>query len=552
MNFKNCIFSGFLVLVFALSIHAKDAFDELLDLVDTPEITNAIINSEIITTRQASKQSILLTLIDWEIPALLQENIFLRSNKLNSRSLLDYPEFFPFGHDHDQRAIYLNLFYNQTSRLNFTKDSTNICSYLGIFEPSFITKLQKTISIIKDNIPIEPEQATHILQLLQTFTVQERRLGLMIGGKTTFGCWNFHIMAPWYYLERNHFVDKKIEDAIEALTTELLERIVGASQLTPAQQALAQKRRDAFIDQHLIADKFGIGDTRIYIDRPFIKRKFLSSRIGVLATIPTAFAMKSGLKGAHLRLVKNRPLLDFVEVFEAGMSKQISPAALNYGVAFLDNLGAMLLDAPLGNGGHFGLGIFLRNKSPLTSLVKLDWARNFTMRSFASLEYLFPAVEWRSARVPVNEALFNQRNFSPSETDQLIINSNYRFLVEQLTDRLFPVALQARVHPGIVFRWSSQFCYEYNNKGFTLGTDTYVRNREALTNLNADPATKKIIDIFNAHAPLSYQSKVVGSFFFKIPKCDREFMIGLWGDYTFMNKGIGADFSLVFKCDVTF
>ena len=72
-----------------------------------------------------------------------------------------------------------------------------------------------------------------------------------------------------------------------------------------------------FQDQHLICDKFGIGDTRIYLDYPIIKKKYLSTRLGILTTIPTAFAMVKGVKGTSLHLVKNRPLLDLQEAIDA-------------------------------------------------------------------------------------------------------------------------------------------------------------------------------------------------------------------------------------------
>lgn len=564
MHHINHYYLYFLLLVSGLCLTLKanedfsrDAFDDLIALVDNQDVTNFITSSSTDTTRQASKSSIIVLLNNLEIIPLLQENVFLRTNNLKSRSLLDYPEFFPFSHTCDERVIYIDLFYNQTTRLNFTKDNTNICSYLGIFQPSFANKLQNVIASIqavRPNLTIDDLKISRLLELARTFTVQERRLGLMIGGQATYGCWHINIMAPWYYLERNHFVDKKIEDAIESLIAEIQEEIIGVQSLTPEQITLDERRKSAFIDQHFISDKFGIGDTRIYADRPFFKRKQLTTRIGFLATIPTAFAMKKGLKGTSFSRQINRPLLNLQEIVELAVPpfNQASPDVFNFGLAFLDNLGAMILDTPLGNGGHFGIGILARNKSPLQALIKQDWARNFTMRSFVSLEYQFPAVEWRSFRVPVNEALFNARNLE--STDPLIVdvNSNYAFIVQQITDRLFPMALQARVNPGIIFRWSSQFRYEGESVGFTLGTDTYVRNREKFSHVYTNENAKRMIDIFNARSSLAYQSKAVGSIFFNRPKCDRTYCISLYGDYTFMNRGIGADYMLSLHFDVVF
>lgn len=538
-----------LFLSFFLSAEQRDDFDDLITLIDNSDITNLIVNSDPVSTKDPTKADIITILNDLEIPALLQENFFLRTNNLNTRSLLDYPEFLPWRHDKDKRAIYVDLFYNQMSRMNFTKESSNICSYLAIAQPSFRAKLANTARLILEftGSTITSDEILRLTRLFQTFTVQQRRLGLMIGGKTTFNRWHFNIMAPWYYIERNHFVDDNIKEDIEDLMADLF----GAPK-TPEEIEEAEKKQNAFIDEHLICDKFGIGDTRIYLDYPVIKKKYLSTRMGFLATIPTAFAMKKGLRGTSLHRVKNRPLLDLVGIVnQAIVDHALPPQALDFGFAALDNLGAMILEPPMGNGGHFGLGIFARNRSPLSSFIKLDWARRFVMRSFMLLEYQFPAVEWRSFRVPVNQALFNARNLDDT-SDPLIVNSNYAFIIEQITDRLFPIALQARVHPGVILRWSSQFCYEGDTAGFTLGTDTYVRNKEKLSAIDATPVVKKMIDSFNARAPLSYQSKCVGSVFFKVDKPDRLYTVALGGDYTFMNKGIGADFTLALNFDVTF
>lgn len=545
-------------------VNERDAFDDLLAFADTPEVSNIISNSQAIHRAPATTKKGILTLLNsFGVIPLLQENIFLRSNNLKSRSLLDYPEFLPFRHDCDCRAVYVDLFFNQTSRGFFTKNSGNICSYLAIGSDSLNQKIQNIIDAVtqaNEEIQIDPDQLFAIIDLLQTFTVQERRLGLMIGGKGTIGCWNYNIMAPWYYLERNHFVDANVEKALDKAIGDFLRNsfdITGPATTQEAAQVL--RTRNQFINEHLISDKFGIGDTRVYFDYPIINKESFSSRGGFLATIPTAFAFKKGLRGNTLSRVVNRPLLDLVGTADALMQTQTLPTqALDYFISFLDNLGAMLLETPLGNGGHFGLGIYAKNKSPLNSWIKQSWAENVTMRSFISLEYLFPATEWRSFRVPVNEALFNAFNFDvtnlsdTSIEDQNLVNSMYAFVQHQLTDRLFPIALRTRVNPGVIFRWSSQLCYEGECNGFTIGTDTYVRNKEKFSNIEASYDTKHMIDILNARSPLAYQSKVVGSVFFKIEKPETSWVISIIGDYTFMNKGIGADFTLALNTNVAF
>ena len=451
-----------------LNAESRDAFDDLIAFADSDAGVEILDNTEFVVTRTVSKAVIITILGDVDFFPLLQENFFLRTNILRSRSLLDYPEFIPWRHDKDKRAFYFDLFYNQTSRMFFNKESGNICTYLAVTSPSFIAAIDKILDNARKLDFIQASDKDKYLQLFnlfQTFTVQERRFGFMIGGKTTINRWQLHIMAPWYYLERNHFVDEGVQADLEALMTDIF-----GPPKTEEEAVRAEKLQHQFEDDYLISDKFGIGDTRIYCDYPIIKRKVLSTRLGFLATIPTAFAMKKGLKGSHFKRVEFPELLDIQGLADAATAAMTSgqpitnSQAFDYALDVLSNLSAMLLEAPLGNGGHLGLGIYLRNRSPLSAFIRQDWARRIYTRSFISFEYLFPATEWRSFRVPVDIALFNMRDLSNTE-DQAIVNSNYAFILQQLNDRLFPRALQATVWPGFIFRWSSQFCYEGDVNG---------------------------------------------------------------------------------------
>lgn len=538
----------------------RDAFDDLINFIDSsPEVCDIISNTNFESARTADKVTVVTFLQNLGVVRLLEKNFFLRSNIVRTRSLLDYPWNWPWRHDKENKAVYVDLFYNQTSRGFFNEHSSNICTYLAITDQQFLQILEEVLQTANRtfspdlNNPIIPiAGALDYLNLFSTFTVQERRLGLMLGGKKSINCWHITAMAPWYYLERNHYVDPQVQ----ADLLELSKDIFGA----PADEAelhAAERRQHELEDAYLISDKFGIGDTRIYADYPIIKKDMFCSRLGVLTTIPTAFAWKKGLKGSSLHRIKTRPQLDLLQIFDdANATKAGAPFTntqpINFAFAILENLSAMLLEAPMGNGGHFGLGAYVRNRSPLNTFIKQKWAADVTMRSFISLEYLFPATEWRSFRIPAEEALFNSRDFLELE-NQAIINSNYEFLVQQITNRFIPYALQARVHPGIVFRWSSQLFYEGCDWfGFSFGTDTYVRNKEKLRHVDASAAVKRIIDQYHARYPTAYQAKLAGSIFFKIDKPDKFWTISLFADYTYMNRGIGADFSLTLNTDVSF
>ena len=540
----------------------RDSFDDLIAFVDSPEVCEIIGNTNFEVERTATKAAALVILQNLGVTNLFQENFFFRSNVIRTRSLLDYPWNWPWRHDKGKKAVFVDLFYNQTTRAFFNEHSSNICTYLALTQEGFLNQLEiilnKLKALLEGETPqnpstaIDTNQILDLLNLFSTFTVQERRLGLMLGGKKTIDCWTITAMAPWYYLERNHYVDPRVEANLRALSEDIFGKPKNVEELHAA-----ERRQHELQDAYLISDKFGIGDTRIYVDYPIIKKPNLTTRLGLLTTLPTAFAWKKGLKGSHLHLIKTRPQVDILQLVEDGLEAAngapfTNTQPLNLAFAVLENLGAMLLDTPMGNGGHFGLGFFLRNRSPLTTFIKQKWAADVTSRTFISFEYLFPATEWRSFRVPVEEALFNAVDFTDNSS-QAVINANYALLVNQVTNRLIPYALQARVHPGIVFRWSSQMFYEGCDWfGFSVGSDTYVRNKEKLRHVDGSIATKRIIDQYHARHPLAYQAKVAGSIFFKINKPDKFWTISLFADYTYMYRGIGADFTLTLNTDVSF
>lgn len=97
---------------------------------DDPEIA-ALLDQEpdFSITRQSDKADIINILLSVGAIDLLKEPFFLRSNKLNTRSLLDYPLFIRFKPC--KRAFGMDLFYNATARKFFDKNSSNISSYLA-------------------------------------------------------------------------------------------------------------------------------------------------------------------------------------------------------------------------------------------------------------------------------------------------------------------------------------------------------------------------------------------------------------------------------------
>lgn len=529
-------------------IRAQD-FDQevdIFDFLDQPENEALIDAFNFDTTRICNKATALDTLQALDADKLLQTDFFLRSNPIQTRSLLDYPEFLPWRHEKDRRAFGFDLFYNQTTRGYFTHKSSNICSYLAIEEDSpFIQALGKIFQNVQNlglELPITIDEVSTILKLFETFTVQERRLGFMFHAKGSIDKWNLYMYAPWYYLERNHFINPTIQAEIE----ELIEDIFGESTVPECEEI-------AFQDAHFVSDSFGIGDTRLMVDYPVYDTTFWQMYIGGLATIPTAFAFKKGLKGNHFHRLTCRPLLplcdlvnNIIESRDAGSNNDLEPFLLS----LLDNASAMLIQTPLGNGSHPGIGIYMRNTVPVSEYIQERWARKLLLRSFISLEYLIPGWEKRSFRFPANRAPFAQFPLENISADR--VDATYDFIVQQLTDRFIPIGLETKVHPGIIFHSSTQVSYEGKRNGFTFGTDTWVRSPEHLKKIQGCKELLAQIDQCNAAQRFGYQSKLFGSIFFKVKKPGRLWTFTLGGDTTFMTRGIGQDYSLLFGIDVIF
>jgi hypothetical protein len=473
---------------------------------------------------------------------LLQQNLYLRTNELNQRSLLDYGLFIPYKYYCKNNDLSFHFFLQQTTRDNFTRNSTNIDSYLAIFKPTLIDELARVLKSVEDLIDL-PIDVRSVLPLFKNITVQERRLGLMVQGIRRWDKLRFRYLLPILYSEANFFITPQDQEAIE--------EELGISD--PAENM-------KFARQHLIADKVGIGDLRLNFDMPVPTVGSVRTRVGVLATIPTAFAFKQGVYGSHFKKTTQRPCLDLCTIFDlatVGNFAQLEAIAQQFVFKAIDQFSANLIDMPLGNGGHLGLGVYMRSKTRLSTLIKRPWARNITMMSWLSAEYLFPrqhlryfipttnTPEFAAAGLlrPTNE-IVDQINEDPAYAQ-----STLNFLETQIVNRIFPFVIPARVRPGMVFRWVSRYTYDAPRWGYSVGTDTWITTREKLSKLRIPACVPKNLNITIAQKPFTYQSGVMGSVYWKHKK---NTMLSLNAEYNFASVGIGSDFLVTFAIEKLF
>lgn len=466
---------------------------------------------------------------------ILQHNLYLRTNPLNTRSLLDYSIYF------DQKLSYdcpwvvgAHAFYNQTSRAYFTCNSDNISSYMAVCDPELLADIQKIAPLLGNLDPVA------LIPLFKNFTVQDRRVGGMIHAARYFNKATLRFWLPLYYLERNFYATDAEREAIET--------VLGA--ITADEQANFQK-------QHLISDKFGFGDTRI--EAGFVVRDHASTRIelGLYATIPTAVALYSGYLGSTFHECQARPLFDFetlinsvVESESAADKAAVKNNVLNFSLGALDMLAANLLDEKLGNGGHFGLGLYTQGQTGLHQFISRPWTENINLWSKIKLEYLFPAHENRFFINQVDPSCFSSRNFN--DTDETVAADNLNFLNQQVVDRLYPYVLKTLVFPGIVFQWTGKACYEIKSWGSSLGLDLWCQGPENFGNIQCCEIPCQNLNNETAKLPVAAEGKILGEIFFKANRPTHQWIISFNGDYTFVSSGIGKDFSISANVEINF
>jgi hypothetical protein len=473
---------------------------------------------------------------------ILQQNIFLRTNPLNQRSLLDYPTFEPNQCCYPNNwTIGSHIFYNQMSRANLTKESTNLACYIALNQPTLLDALETSADALKDLFPT-PLNVRHILSLFNCMTAQQRRTGLMFHAMRVSDCKepNVMILLPFYYLERNFFLNDKQKKAVEAE--------LGKS--SPEEEA-------DFAESHFISDRIGFGDTRLEVDWWLPTPESFDMRLGVMATIPTAFAVAKGLKGSTYPKPCKYPMFDFDPLFDLFNNTNPTPAEKQNALDLVndillgavDRLSGNLLDQNLGNGGHFGIGLFLRTNTPVHDIIRRPWTENYYWVGRVSFEYLTPAHQKRFFVQRNSPETFNEHNFN--NEDQAC--ENLEFLEKELIHRIYLLAFDTSIQPGVIFRWTGKVCYQADRVfGFQWGTDFWYQAREKFNRIFVNQDIQREFKILKGMPSNAWQSKLHAGLSWRIKRPCHLWYIGLNGEGTVSNVGIGSDYLVSLNIEANF
>ena len=465
---------------------------------------------------------------------ILAENFYAHTYFLNMRPINSYPIYLNYHYDQicQDKTFNLFAFYNETLKMNFTKKSDVISSYLNIGPgQGFIPILEELREFILNLSGVDVPET---IGLLVGATVQERRAGILMQFLKTHKNFTFEISTPIMYQESNFFLGDKEQKA-------LLEQF----------DQRTQDGSTSFVREHLVADRLGIGDTRIKIGYQLVQNNRFCSTLGAQISLPTAFSFKKGLYGSSYRKkCMQQPdfaLCSLIELFldpdKIDYAKG-GEIAKNFGFNAIDWLSAILLDDPLGNNKHFTLGCFLESKFQIAENIHLD--------SVASLEYIIPKQERRFFLTKKNKTLFANDMFpdlDPDDPDNIPIATELvNFLSKQAVETFFPPQYTATVAPGFMFQFTVSPKVIVRDWTFNVGYDFWFRQREHINPIYNVP----IEGLKNSCAPKCSQSKLFAAVKFnKIRECF-DWAISLSADQAISKSGIGRDFNFALGFQVNF
>jgi hypothetical protein len=480
---------------------------------------------------------IIPSLFECKILDILKNDIFFKTNDLNGRSLLDMPLFQTSFPKDDALTINLNFFFNKTDRSYFTEHSNKICSYLALvnspLEKSIVTSFTTILnsecgdfiintlgipsSVFKTNV-------NALFGLFSNGTVEERRAGFMADIYKSVGSWTVGLKVPIYWRERNLFLSQGEIDAIQKAG------LVFESSPNDAED---------FQSNHIISDKVGFGDARIFAAYQFLDKNDATISLGAQVTIPSALAVQKGVVGSEFRECLKDPSLDLCDILNLGLD----PASLKrrvfqelgiFGIDFLDRLSAMLSDCSLGNKGHWGLGLFLEPA--------FNFNNSLAWRTHLSVEQLLPAGELRFFTKKFDEAAFDAHNFASS--DEVIAEENLRFINQRILDMFFPTPLCINVLPGIIVFCSNYLTYTpVPSFSAMIGLDYWYQGQERFS-ISSHSTAFDGYNVEKARNPWAQQLKILGGASYNRGTPDNGWILSLNGDITIFSTGIGKDYTL--------
>jgi hypothetical protein len=462
----------------------------------------------------------------FNILPILMEDIYKKTTgPVTRRSLLDEPALMPDHFYNPCLTVTADLFYNFSPKVFFTKNSPFINSYIALNNQNIINELSDK-DFITVNVP-------GILGLFSTIKLQQHRAGLMAGVGKQWDNWYLSVRMPLYYMLENFYLTQEEIDAIE--NNPFFETDDGGEAIGPEEEVRK------FALKHLVGDKFGVGDARLSLLGHIYKSPCKNLWFGLQATIPTSKTFVRGLLGGEFDPDEPIPpfnLQHFFNVFfcnnnEALAQNVIRTELTDFLVEALDRLSTILINAPLGNGKHFGFGPEIDFRYTINEYA--------SMHTYASLEAYTPHHEHRYYLVQKQPS-----DFDRDWENEALAGENLSVLNRLIVNTLFPVGIVTTVRPGFRFQFNHAFMYKSKHWDAKVGFDYWYQGKEDISPLLDRIPCVLPINIAKAKRPAAQQGKLFANIGYCDTLCSNaaDWYVSLILDGTVFNKGIGENYTV--------
>ncbi|KKP35335.1 MAG: hypothetical protein UR26_C0006G0019 [candidate division TM6 bacterium GW2011_GWF2_32_72] len=567
-------FRLFLVVFLTVSLNASDIEDYDYFSTDDDGVLPGFLDDlpdDSVFRSPTPEEFATMLIVNLKAQEVLPEGIFLRTNQFVTRAIQDWPQFFcsKDGINYfrmNKWSFGATLFFNHTPGMYFTKDSSQIDSYVN-FDNS---KLMERITSPEFQTLKGVAQIPDLLHFFRKIKVLEWKLGFMFDYNLFIKNCLLNVKLPAFFMLRHYWLSwsdqKKLENSGllkfgDDKPDESVYDEENEAQTQAQNKTSSDKLFKKFAKDHLLCDSIGVGDLRLSLERYFFSLGPVDFNLGLDVTIPTAWK-HSGLIGEHPFKKQNGFHADFAvlerileywkkhegeEKIMEEVTARLQDYIMDLGTSIMDHLGSNLLDRGFG-AKTLSLGLFV---SPC-----FEVHRRLVFKNKSEIEFF----------VPNNEKLFflaqdqkkdYDRNWyvnSPQEIKNLqnIIENN-AFLNDKFNTKFFPFVFDSSVWQGIALKsFNGIWLTLADVFDFNTGMDFWYKTKMVVNDIKTPQGFG-----LNLHRPWAetvnaYQIKAFGGLSYKVTKPTYSLILSLNGDKTFASQGIGKDFSIGLKLECNY
>ncbi len=465
--------------------------------------------------------------------ALLQEDVYKKTvGPVTRRSLLDEPALMPDYLSQCDNVGIVDLFFNYSPKVYFTKDSPFLSSYIDLNNQNIINELSNS-EFINTDVP-------SVLGLFSTIKLQQYRAGFFFNYGKKWNHYALQLRIPLYYLLEHFFLT---ESEIEAIKDNPFFLTDDAAAPVSSEDEVKE-----FALKHLVSDRFGTGDTRISFLAHIVDNPCHKLWCGLQATLPTAASFKRGLIAGEFDPEAPTPpfnLQHFFDVFNCSPNQALADEVIkreltDFLVSALDRVSTILINTPLGNGKHFGFGPQLD--------YRYTYNDYFSTHTYAALEGYTPRSENRFFLIDKNT-----QNLDRNWRDPAMTGENLALLNTLIVETLFPSGVKTIINPGLKFQFNHAFMYTSKHVDLKLGFDYWLQGKESFSACNLTAPYDLPLLIRKGIRPFAHQGKIFGTIGYYNTLCPGThwYIKGAF-DATLFNSGIGKNYTLSIRLGLEF